>query len=58
MSWGDYDQEAGNENTADASVLLPWCLDGLVAGKGAAHCYERCCFQNALILQSLTLKLR
>jgi len=31
MSWGDYEREAGNENTADASVLLPWCLGGLVA---------------------------
>ena len=29
MSWGDYDREAGNENTTDASVLLPWCLGGL-----------------------------
>ena len=57
MSWGDYGREAGNENTTDASVLLPWCLGGLVAGKGATR-YERCCFQNALILQSLTLKLR
>ena len=28
MSWGDYDWEAGNENTTDASVLLPWCLGG------------------------------
>ena len=50
MSRGDYGYEAGNENTADASVLLPWCLGGLVAGKGATRCYERCCFQNALTL--------
>ena len=40
-------------------LTLPCCcLGALVAGKGANHCYERCCFQNALILQSLTLKLR
>ena len=36
MSWCDYDREAGNENTTDASVLLPWYLGGLVGGKGAA----------------------
>ena len=57
MSWGDYDREAGNENTTDASLLLPWRLGALVGGKGATRCCERCCFQNALILQSLTLKL-
>ena len=35
MSWCGYDREAGNENTTDASVLLPWCLGGL-AWRGKA----------------------